>query len=607
LDSKPAPENAYHVVSRRVREAGGKGDTEAFLPGADASMFSDSKAWRKKSMALFGVADPKQLQLDYPALHSRLKDAEDTLLPSENLGLHKKQDAAVWVYAPQKRMKKAESWAVLESLSSGALVLLPQEVAGGYSHLPGVLAYDGAEGLEIRMAEIRQGRLDVERIAEESLEVLMANYLYEDQFDRLFGQAAIRAQGSNLPPTVAARFANTWLTNPQPPGAVVGVSGWYGERNVGDELILTSLVQGIHRASSSAQIVVASPKPSRVETDHGLAAYPRHEARAMAQMAEHADCLLVGGGGIWNDKAAARNGGLPGLFASPQYSVVNLATLPVMVRALGKPIAGVGLGVGPLDNPAGRSMVRLMASFCSVIGVRDESSKRALLDLGGAKLNVEVASDLAFAATIEHRAPRLSPHSEMRLRLAVNVRPADPASGPATCEPWPGLESALAVLSKNDDWEVVGVPCHESDVVELRRLFDSAGLQSSVVLPFTVDPGQLAADLGAVDLVVSMRLHASILSHRKRIPVVGLNYEEKIAGYFREMGEEDRLVDQSDPPENIYELIKRSMENRFLLGRRLSDKVGKLEEDAQEALDAILTRLLKEAATPTIDFMAVPD
>ena len=606
LGSKPGPEGRYHVFSNPADEEHAPDGIGSLLPGADASMFSDGEERRRQAGTLFGVSDAELLLQHYPDLYRGLNDAGDTLLSSTAPGPTAGADAAVWIHPPQKRLKKAAAWTVMESLSSGALVLLPQEAARGYSHLPGVLAYRGTDGLEARMVEIRQGRFDVERAAQESREALIRDYLYEDQFDRLFEQVAALASLGQLPASVASRFLDRWSLNPQPAGRVVGISGWYGERNVGDELILTSLVQGIRRVSPSTQVVVASPKPSRVEADHGLAAYPRHEARAMAQMAEYADCLLVGGGGIWNDKAAARNGGLAGLFSSPRHSVVNLATLPVMFQALGKPVAGVGLGVGPLNDPSGRALVRLMASLCSVLSVRDEVSKNTLADLGGPMPEVQVASDLAFAIRFEPREPRQAAPTPGKLRLAVNVRAADTAAGPAPVGFWPGLTAALADLANDGDCEIVGIPCHVDDEGELRRLFDSAGLQSSVVLPFVVDASQLAADLSTVDVMVSMRLHASILSHRMRVPVVGLNYEEKVGGYFHEMGQADRLMDRSDRPEDLYRVIRETMDGRPALVRELSNRAGDLETDAREALDATLRTIMAKTVGASFDFLPVP-
>lgn len=606
LDSKPNPSSLFHLLSRPADEEVARHGNGAFLPGADASMLSDGSEGRTQSTVLFGVSDADLLLRDYPGFYRSLNDAGDTLLPSESPASPHGLDVAVWIHPPQKRLKKAAAWTVMESLSSGALVLLPRDAARGFSHLPGVLAYDGIDGLEARMTDIRQGRLDVEQAARASRETLIRDYLYEDQFDRLFVKAAERAASGELPPAVASRFLDRWVLNPRHAGPVVGISGWYGERNVGDELILASLVQGIRRVSPTAQVVVASPKPSRVETDHGVAAYPRHEARAMAQMAEQADCLVVGGGGIWNDKGAARNGGIAGLFSSPRYSVVNLATLPVMFQALGKPVAGVGLSVGPLKDPSGRALVRLMASLSSVLSVRDESSRSALAGLGGSMPEVGVASDLAFAFSFASREPRQSAPEQGKLRLGVNVRSPETALGAVAAGFWPGLVSTLGNLAHDGDCEIVGIPCHAEDEGELRRLFDAAGLQSSVVLPFVVDASQLAADLAVVDVMVSMRLHASILSHRMKVPVIGLNYEEKVAGYFHEMGEADRLVDRTHSPDDLYRLIRETMESRSVLVRGLSDRSIDLETDAKRALDATLRSLLSKTKTTPFDFLPVP-
>lgn len=581
--------------------------------GGDASLAVNLCLTKRPGSVSFGLMDGARMKEEYPGLFEKMSGdpsirgagSEPTEANTFNI-----ERALVHVYPPAIGSRRQVAWQCTLSVLSGAAVIVPRtlNLPRRIAALQSVFEYADERQLESLIDQLKVEDRSLQRSAQADAMALRRTTLLEDQFHDLFASISIEAAApaSELSLPVRERVVDRWTAAASPKRQVVAVSGWYGERNLGDELILDTLLQGLERVNPHGHVVVAAPRPASVERDHGVAAVPRHEMKAVAQLANYADCLIVGGGGIWNDKSVARNGGLAGLFQDPKHSVVNLATLPVLFHAVGKPVAGIGLGVGPLREESGRSLVRLMASLSTVLSVRDSHSQELLggIESSGAKASVD--GDLAFAWAKPDRVPRVgSGKGRGHPLVAVNVRIPDDVDPLAEQHSWPGLAQALTALSGKFNCRFVGVPFQSGDSGELERLFSGVDSAGSHVLPFTTDAAQVAADLGACDLVVAMRLHASILSHRMGVISVGLNYEEKIGDYFREIGEEDRLVSREDSAEQLVAVVTAAFENRSRALERLIPLIAVVEREVREKLDDNLRALIAVTKTDPVQLWSL--
>jgi len=95
---------------------------------------------------------------------------------------------------------------------------------------------------------------------------------------------------------------------------VVGVAGYYGFRNAGDEAILEAIARELK--ARGHEVVALSGDPKRTREDHGLRAYHRLNPLALLR----ADLWLLGGGGLLQDATSA-------LSLTYYLSVLRLARL----------------------------------------------------------------------------------------------------------------------------------------------------------------------------------------------------------------------------------------------------------------------------------------
>ena len=153
------------------------------------------------------------------------------------------------------------------------------------------------------------------------------------------------------------------------------VAGWTGTPNLGDELLFRALVA--MAAERSVELTAVSREPGTTETVHGVAAV----GRGWHLPLDDVDGLLFGPGGLLQDETS-------------WLSLPNHLWRVAAARRRGLPVAGIGLGAGPLDTRVGRALVRRSLRSAVGVAVRDESSADLLRHVG--LTNVVAGADLAF-------------------------------------------------------------------------------------------------------------------------------------------------------------------------------------------------------------------
>ena len=91
-----------------------------------------------------------------------------------------------------------------------------------------------------------------------------------------------------------------------------------------------------------------------------------------------------------------------------------------------------------------------------------------------------------------------------------------------------------------------------------------------------------------MDLVVSMRHHANSFAYRFGIPTIGLGVSEKIKGHFRQVGQEDLLLNPQEPdPAVVDRLVDHAVLRREALSEQLQTRWKQSVADMTKALDAV--------------------
>jgi polysaccharide pyruvyl transferase WcaK-like protein len=216
-------------------------------------------------------------------------------------------------------------------------------------------------------------------------------------------------------------------------------------------------------------------------------------------------------------------------------SLVDHHRLPLLQRlaATNVPLYIFGSGAGPVGTePEATAMAGwgALADRFRVVGVRAEDSKRRLDRLGFH--NVRVVGDLALGLATPH--PAAIP-KKSRIGLFI-AKPERGVYGEGMYSAFPEIEKALAAMMR-DGHEIV--PCF----IEPKDQAVYATMRGR--LPHPPPAGRYIASLDALmdriascTMVISVRLHGSVLASTLGVPSIALGYGPKCLEFQRFVGRE---------------------------------------------------------------------
>jgi len=484
---------------------------------------------------------------------------------------------------------------VFETIGCGAVLCTARfpEMETFFEYGTEIIGFAGHHDLAPQLRRLFSESVELEEIRRRAFARLVKSHLYEHRWlevlERIRGDVA--RGGGYVGAERAARLRET-LREREPERSVV-ISGFYGGRNTGDELLLKAITEAVQTVQPDVRFVVASVSPKRVTELHGLPAFLRTDLNRADEIAEGASATVLGGGGLWHDLSFDRAGGLAGLFAAPRMSVTGMGVLPLLASIRRRPFHVVGMGAGPLQDEDARQFVRWLGEQAESLSVRDAPSRHLLESIEGWRKEIQRIPDPVFALDLEARVPpAIREIATDWPLLAVNVRPWRPAVDGGL---FPRLAMSLGHLAQRHGLGLVGFPMQGGDKVDrqsLEEVFASVETNGpKIILDWTTDWPELYGTLSASQAVLSMRLHGCLLAHRVGTPAVGLSYDPKVAGHFAELG----ISRLSTPIDASSDSICDTVEDALSLGGQLEPethtRIRTLEVEAQAALADLARRI----------------
>ncbi|HEX9795774.1 MAG TPA: polysaccharide pyruvyl transferase family protein [Anaerolineales bacterium] len=317
---------------------------------------------------------------------------------------------------------------------------------------------------------------------------------------------------------------------------IILIAGYYGFGNLGDEAILSVLLSDLSELSG-AQPTVLSGNPNLTSRLHQTPAVDWRDAPAVTRALEQADWLILGGGGLIHDYWPTAH---EDVLTSRQHDLSYLAGLVALAGAFGVPVAGYGLGVGPLSGVEAEDLARAVLGACRWLSVRDAGSAQVIKTLGLVRdpESVEVGADLALRlpAWRSSRAGRSSQYLARAFdrpkTLGVSLRYWDFGVAPEVVQTRlaEGLDHWLAqpgTAVRFVPFQTGAVGKYEDDaaMAEGVMLRMEHGSRSSLELAGSFD--RAAELIGKCDLWLAGRYHAAIAGLVLGVPTVILSYDPK--------------------------------------------------------------------------------
>ena len=277
------------------------------------------------------------------------------------------------------------------------------------------------------------------------------------------------------------------------------ILGYYGFGNLGDELLLTACLDmftrcGVNRDS----LVVLSNDPDETSRSFGVASVQRWKFREVAKALRQSQTLLLGGGGLFQDKTSVKS-------CVWYWGIVRLA------KFLGCRVWALGQSIGPLRSRVSRRLAGDALRLCKAVHVRDENSYRLAESFGCS--NVIKGCDLVL--TLKAGAV---PSRKDGGCVLVNLRPSAE------------LDSFVKVIAPElEGRNVLGAALSDEDIDALAGL----SLREIVRVRTFNDAAELWA---GASCAVGMRLHFGVLSRLFRTPLAVMPYDPKVTAFAEQSG-----------------------------------------------------------------------
>ena len=308
--------------------------------------------------------------------------------------------------------------------------------------------------------------------------------------------------------------------NPRPYNVVI--SGSYGNRNSGDDLLLQSIVQNLRAKRDDLSLTVLSLKPKETRAQFGVNAIYRFNFISVYLMLRKTDLLITGGGNLIQDETSTRS-------LIYYLWVINTARRNNAKNML------YAKGIGPVNRPINEPRVRRALNQVDLITLREPESLEVLNQIGITGPRVHVTADAFFAL------PPVKEDKESLARLgiagpffAVNLRrwPNNP----------PEMEAMIAAFTdhivETYGYQAVFVTMQKEQDSDISRRVMALMRHSSILIePNPKDFNQARAIMGAATFALAMRLHALIYAMDKGVPCIGLVYSTKVRQFMESVGQ----------------------------------------------------------------------
>lgn len=301
------------------------------------------------------------------------------------------------------------------------------------------------------------------------------------------------------------------------------VCGAYGHGNMGDEAILTALLNELGTLDGDLQITVVSKSPLRTQIEHDVNAIGRSDFRKLKELFKASKLYINGGGSLVQDVTSRR---------SLWYYLYTIS----LAKKMGSRVQMFGCGIGPIEYAGDIKLTTKVLNECvDAITLRDPDSVELLEGIGVTVPEIKLAADpvLSLGACSAEETERFMEKSGLK-------------SGDYICfglREWKGMDEKAKDFA---DAAKYAYDFHKLTPVYLlinpeQDLAVAEGVQKlsgvpGVILPKIESPELAIGVLSKMKLTVAMRLHCLLFAANGGTPIIGVSYDPKVSSFTDYIG-----------------------------------------------------------------------
>lgn len=371
------------------------------------------------------------------------------------------------------------------------------------------------------------------------------------------------------------------------------LTAYIGSENLGDEAICESLIHDLTKAGIEITAVSKNTEKTEKLGVHAVRLFSLRFFKSLKK----ADLVLLGGGGILQDQTSIYN--IP-------YFLLQI----LFAQLLRKKTMFVAIGAGPIKGIVGKFLISLSMKKTNAITVRDTYSYNVLKKLGANEETMHLVTDPAIALSYDNSGGL----NDIPIKFTENDYIV------VCLRHWFDLNRFLPVsLSNKLKLSYRGRGSYNNFITTIAQCLDTIieeTSQRAIFFPFygnrdiTVnrntcekmkhknktflikEPQQLSTFYRLVknaQFVISMRLHAAILSAAQYTPSIALSYSIKVKEFMKSLGMERFALDLNGINEEaILILVREILQNKAVLHSEIKKSVMRLQEANRKNIDIIL-------------------
>lgn len=302
----------------------------------------------------------------------------------------------------------------------------------------------------------------------------------------------------------------------------VVLAGAFGQRNPGDD----ALLEAFRRALPGRELIVTAQSGGAAP---GCEVVATSDPSTVVRRVRTADAVVLAGGTVFKTLRAATG--------RPPLDLLGRAlALAFGTRALGKPLALVGVGAAPLAGRRARLLARRLVHQADLLVLRDEESADVLA-AAGAPAPFRIGADPAWTVLdVDDAAPASDTERARRGTVVVALSHDagdDALAGELAAALVPVLAHGFDVVLQ--PWQVGRIGARD-DLDLAREVRARLGGVARLGVP-PADLAEARASFADARLVVALRFHAMLTAGAAGVPAIAYAHEPKLAAAARRLAQ----------------------------------------------------------------------
>ncbi|MCR4437160.1 MAG: polysaccharide pyruvyl transferase CsaB [Clostridiales bacterium] len=298
------------------------------------------------------------------------------------------------------------------------------------------------------------------------------------------------------------------------------ISGYYGSGNIGDDAILAAIISGLHMYKKDIKVLVMSRNPIQTKKTYHVDSINRTNPFQVLWAMKNSRLFINGGGSLIQDIKSTR-------------SLLYYLSTIWLAKKMGLKVMIYANGIGPISRQGNKKRTRHVLNLVDVITLRENLSRRELSLLKVDKPRIVITADPAL--TIEAADDRCVD----KIFREEGIDFPGPFIG-FSVRKWKCYEKYEDVIAQVADYmtqtygiKALFLPMHYPGDLDIIENILSKMKEKGYVIRKKYDGNYVLGIIKRMEMLVGMRLHALIFAASAGIPIIGLEYEQKVEGFLQ--------------------------------------------------------------------------